>query len=138
MTYTAGATTTLYYCSSEVRTEGRIRQSAMEAGRSSTPVTHGEQWSDDTERSNSEIDTSPQNAGYIPLDQQYLMFEDENDDEDGEEEDVQAPLEAAETWHQSPDIENSDNGVDGVEGGQINQQSDVREKGRSKMRRNCW
>lgn len=66
------------------------------------------------------------------------MFEDENDDEDGEEEDVQARLEAAEIGRQSPDIEDSDDGVDGVEGGGVNQQSDVREKGRSKMRRNCW
>lgn len=121
------------YTSGGVRTEGRSRQSAMEEISSNTPVTDGEQWSDDTERSSSEIETSPQiNAGYIRLDQQYLLFEDGNDDEDEGEEDVQAPVEAAETWQQSPNTEDSDDSVDGVEGGRVNQQPDVRETGRSK------
>lgn len=107
----------------------------MEAGHPGTPVTDGEQWSDDTERSNNEIATSPQNAGYVPLEQQYLALG-EDDDEEGGEEGVQSPGRVAETWEGSPDYEDSDSDVDRVEGGRVIQRPDVREKGKSKMRRN--
>lgn len=51
----------------------------MEANNNSdNAVTDGEQWSDDTERSNESGMTSPQHAGYVPLGQFY------EDDEDGD------------------------------------------------------
>ena len=105
----------------------------MEGNNSITPVTDEEQWSDATGTS-SENGTSPQAAGYAPL-ENYQILQDE-DDEDEEEEEKQEKEErgspaqgTAEDWREDArdrgDAEASGGGGRGGGGG--GQQGDVRD-----------
>lgn len=79
----------------------------------SSPVTDGEQWSDELD----EHDTSPQGLGYAPLDYQVLDGEEEDENENEAEETETAVDVQDAASSQQPDVRGRE-GM-GKEGGEV-------------------
>lgn len=101
----------------------------METHNLGSPVTDGEQWSDDTERS-SDSGTSPQHFGYAPLGQYQALGTEEEEEEENEEGEEQGEEkqggqdasagEVAEAWRGvADDGESSESASEGGQQGDV-------------------